>query len=243
MKDGLKQAWSKIGATIRREAQGMQFSWRATIVASWFLFATLLPKYQDMSWYWDGLKGISHGLLKFCFSFDLGMVFILQFLIPLFVILLMGEKLRDYGLRLGRIRIGLLMFGALYLLSVPGFFWFLHDAEMQDFYQRSARSLRTWPGFFASSFALFVTMFRQEFLYRGFLLFGIKRVYGDYAGILAQLVPYVLLHQAKPDMELFASFIAGLFFGYLAIRTGSFFYGLLLHWSIAVTVNLIFSLS
>jgi membrane protease YdiL (CAAX protease family) len=78
---------------------------------------------------------------------------------------------------------------------------------------------------------------RTEFLYRGFLLFGIQKEYGPYAGVLVQVIPYVLAHAGKAELEALGSLPVGLALGYLAVRTGSIWYGAVLHGSIALLFN------
>jgi len=49
---------------------------------------------------------------------------------------------------------------------------------------------------------------------------------------------YSIGHYAKPILEVNGSIIAGFVLGYLALRHRSFFLGAVLHWSIALTMDL-----
>ena len=69
------------------------------------------------------------------------------------------------------------------------------------------------------------------------MLFGVKREYGAYVGILVQIIPYVLMHGGKAEMEAFGSLPVGLALAYLAVKTESIWYGVLLHGSIAIMFN------
>jgi len=72
-------------------------------------------------------------------------------------------------------------------------------------------------------------MFNTEFFFRGYLLFSLEARSGNMA-ILIQSIPYTLLHIGKPPLEVPFSFLAGLVFGYLALKYRSIFPGLLVHW-------------
>jgi membrane protease YdiL (CAAX protease family) len=51
------------------------------------------------------------------------------------------------------------------------------------------------------------------------------------------VIPYVMIHFGKPMPETFAAIVAGTLLGYLALRSRSFLWGALLHWSVAITMD------
>jgi membrane protease YdiL (CAAX protease family) len=61
-----------------------------------------------------------------------------------------------------------------------------------------------------------------EFLFRGFLLFGLARLWGPKKAIWAQTLPFFLLHYFKPPLELAFSLPGGLAAGWFCLRAGSF---------------------
>jgi len=73
-----------------------------------------------------------------------------------------------------------------------------------------------------------VMIFALEYMYRGFLLFGLKRDLGEGA-ILVQMIPFALLHTGKPEIETIGCILAGLYFGYVAYRTGSMWPVFIIH--------------
>jgi membrane protease YdiL (CAAX protease family) len=73
-----------------------------------------------------------------------------------------------------------------------------------------------------------------EFIYRGFMLFGLARPLGYYA-VFIQTIPFALLHFGKPQVETLSAVLAGILLGYLALRTRSFWYGWLLHILVATS--------
>lgn len=67
-----------------------------------------------------------------------------------------------------------------------------------------------------------------EFLLRGFLMFTLWRRIGPLA-LVVQLVPFVLTHVGKPEIELWSTFIGGSVFAWLNWRTGSILWSALGH--------------
>lgn len=79
-----------------------------------------------------------------------------------------------------------------------------------------------------------------EFFFRGFLVHSLKPKLGAYS-ILAMTVPYTMIHFQKPMPEAFAAIFAGLFLGWISYRNGTIWLGLVLHCSVAFSMD-IFSL-
>jgi membrane protease YdiL (CAAX protease family) len=78
-------------------------------------------------------------------------------------------------------------------------------------------------------------MFAWEFLYRGFLLFGLKDKLGEMS-ILVQMVPFVLLHFGKPEIETISTILVGIYLGYVVYRGESYWPAFIIH----VVVNIWF---
>jgi membrane protease YdiL (CAAX protease family) len=74
-------------------------------------------------------------------------------------------------------------------------------------------------------------MFAWEFLFRGYMLFGLEKSIGKSA-IFVQAIPFVLLHIGKPFLETLACIPGGFIFGYVAYRTRSFLTCFIIHFGI-----------
>ena len=74
-------------------------------------------------------------------------------------------------------------------------------------------------------------MFAWEFLFRGYMLFGLEKSIGKSA-IFVQAIPFVLLHLGKPFLETLACIPGGFIFGYVAHRTRSFLPCFIIHFGI-----------
>lgn len=75
-----------------------------------------------------------------------------------------------------------------------------------------------------------------EAFFRGFLLFGLWPRLG-WNAIPVMVIPYVMIHFGKPMPETIAAIVAGTVLGYLALRSRSFLWGVLLHWSVGICMD------
>ena len=78
----------------------------------------------------------------------------------------------------------------------------------------------------------------KEAFWRGFLFFGLEEKFGIYA-ILIQMIPFVLLHQGKPFIESVGAVFGGIALGYLAYRTRSIWYGIIIHFVVITFMDFI----
>ncbi len=85
---------------------------------------------------------------------------------------------------------------------------------------RAARA--SLEGFGASHLGVALDFVGWEFLFRGFLLWGVARRGDPVLAILAQAVPFFLLHGNKPHVEMLSSFVGGIFAGWFCLRARSF---------------------
>jgi uncharacterized protein len=84
----------------------------------------------------------------------------------------------------------------------------------------------------------FLQFFGLEFFFRGFLLHSLKGSLGTYS-IFVMTVPYTMIHFAKPMPETFAAIIAGIFLGWLSLKNGSIWIGLVLHCTVAFSMDIL----
>jgi membrane protease YdiL (CAAX protease family) len=149
---------------------------------------------------------------------------LLYFVVPMLVILLLfRQKPGEFGFGLGDWRAGMVITLGGVLLMAPILWLVSRDASMQDYYRPLAAGL-PW--------STLLDLFGWEFLFRGWLLFGYARRFGPEA-IWLQAVPFALAHVGKPEIETLSTIFGGFAFGWVAWRTRSFVYPLLLHWFVA----------
>jgi membrane protease YdiL (CAAX protease family) len=108
--------------------------------------------------------------------------------------------------------------------------------------------LRTYPKFHAAGDAvaplvIWEALYGLQFLllelfFRGFILFGLARVMGSLS-LFVMIVPYAMIHSSKPLAECLGSILAGIALGTIALRTGSIWGGVLLHCTVAWSMDLL----
>jgi len=86
-----------------------------------------------------------------------------------------------------------------------------------------------------------VYMFGWEFLFRGFLLFGLKDKFKELS-ILVQMIPFVLLHFGKPEIETIGTIFMGIYFGYVVYRGNSYWPALIIHLFVNISFRFIVNL-
>ena len=73
-----------------------------------------------------------------------------------------------------------------------------------------------------------VYMLGWEFLFRGFMLFGLEEKFKE-GSIIIQMIPFVLLHFGKPEIETISKIFTGLLWGYICYRGKSFWPAYIMH--------------
>ncbi len=108
--------------------------------------------------------------------------------------------------------------------------WVLSDgAGFQAQYPHYPPAAGDW-GVFATYELLFLFYWMGwEYLWRGFVLFGTAPALGAPLAIVAQTVPFAILHAAKPPAEAYLSILGGLALGALVWRCRSFWIAVPIH--------------
>ncbi len=168
---------------------------------------------------------------------NIGWALLFLLLIPAALLFWRGD-LKRIPLTFGRWRVGLpltiglgvLLAGVIYLgSSNPG---------LQATYPWAG----AWPGLsvwhfvaWAGVYALYYAAF--EFFYRGFMLSVLEPRWGLAAAVWAQVLLSTLIHVGKPPTEVLAAFPAGFLFAFLALRTRSLVWPILLHLVIGLVTD------
>lgn len=149
--------------------------------------------------------------------------------LPILTILIFLRKNPlDFGLRIGDYKVWIPYVVIFLIIAVPVLYFTSDMSSVQGYY-------RTHRGFDFLTYALQmgVYMLGWEFLFRGFMLFGLKDKFKE-GSIIVQMIPFVLLHIGKPEIETISTIFTGLLWGYIAYRGKSFWPAYIMH----VVVNL-----
>ncbi|HPZ06947.1 MAG TPA: CPBP family intramembrane metalloprotease [Candidatus Eremiobacteraeota bacterium] len=163
-----------------------------------------------------------------CFSY---------FIIPSFItIFIFKESIIQYGLKIKGIGKHLWIYFVLYLIVLVG----VLIAAFQQSFLNTYPFIQPPPGkwIYFLIFEIFYCMqfCFLEFFFRGYTLFQLEKKFGIYA-IFIMVIPYCMIHFQKPFLEALASILAGIILGMIALRTRSIIYGILIHCSVAISMD------
>jgi membrane protease YdiL (CAAX protease family) len=145
--------------------------------------------------------------------------------------LLFRDKPRDYGIRIGQWKPSIVLTAVCLAAMALILYGAGKTPEFRSYYQMYAID---WPELLLNH-SLY--MFGWEFLFRGYMLFGLEKSIGKSA-IFVQAIPFVLLHLGKPFLETLACIPGGFILGYVAYRTRSFLPCFIIHLGIYVMMIL-----
>ncbi|MBM4320355.1 MAG: CPBP family intramembrane metalloprotease [Deltaproteobacteria bacterium] len=165
--------------------------------------------------------------------------FLYYFALPaLFIRLVLRRRVRDFGLAWQGLSRHLPLYVLLFLLVLPAVVAASFSNSFKYTYPFFDNAHRSWLHFAAWELLYLQQFFSLEFFFRGFMIQGL----GPRLGLLAvpvMMVPYCMLHFGKPMPEALGAIIAGLVLGLLSYLTRSIWCGLLLHASVAVSMDLL----
>ncbi len=128
--------------------------------------------------------------------------------------------------------------GIFYLFMLPFILFALFQIDFTRTYPLFSLGRKSLAMFGIWQAVMLVHMLGWEFLNRGFLLFALEEKMGRWA-ILATAIPFALLHIGKPELEAYGSFLAAIGLGWVALRARSFIPCAVLHWTVALTVDIL----
>lgn len=164
--------------------------------------------------------------------------FISLFLLPLLIIkLLLKEKITDYGLKFGDYKVGLIITFISIAVMLPVLWFVSASPEFAVKYPHLQMAKSNWTIFIIYEIGMFAYLFAWEFIWRGFMLFGLEEKFGYYS-VFIQMIPFVILHNGKPELETFSAILGGIILGIVALRTRSFIYGVFIHFAIMLSIDL-----
>jgi membrane protease YdiL (CAAX protease family) len=142
---------------------------------------------------------------------------------PMAVILIILRKNPlDFGLKLGSPRIWGWHVVVVCTIAAAVLYASSFSSSLQGYYQEQNFDLLTY--FWTSC----ISLAAWEFIYRGYLLFGLREKLKEGA-ILLQTIPFVLMHLGKPELETISTIFTGIIFGYVVYRGKSFWPAFIIH--------------
>lgn len=203
------------------------------------------PIFQDLLGGW--LRSFQDQSLWAEQLLSFGTGFVLLVVVPLLVIRFrFREPFSNFGLGLGDPKLGLALTLVLIVASLPLFSLGSGDASMQWEYpmlyrglDASARKLVfSWDRFLLYEAVYVSFFFIIEFIFRGYLLFGLRDRFGRYA-ILFQMLSYTAWHLVKPVPELAGTILWGFATAAVTLRARSMWYVFIAHWLLNVFIDML----
>jgi uncharacterized protein len=204
---------------------------------------------QIVSWYFTSRRFFRYYLYKlfsesrylelYEYSFWFIGDFITYFILPVLIIkVLLKENISDFGLRIGNFRRGIKYIILTSIIMIPLIWFFSASETFARSYPMVSLTRDSWMIFFMFQILLFIFLIGWEFIFRGFLLFGLRPGLGYYA-ILIQAIPFVMLHNGKPLPEAIGSIPGAIILAIIALRTGSIYYCVITHAIIMFSIEFI----
>jgi hypothetical protein len=178
---------------------------------------------------------------------------ILLVVIPLLIVkLILKEPLSRYGIGLpakGKRLTGLFAYLFLVIVLSPVFISISNNASMQAVYPfyKSFTSVSQFIIYEISYFPFFVTI---EFIFRGYLLFGLSDMHDTYVstnpnknlhfigfGLIIQMLAYTMWHMGKPVPELWGTPVWGLVTGIITYNLRSIWPVTFAHWTLNILLD------
>lgn len=168
--------------------------------------------------------------------------FVTLFILPILIIkFLLKGKLKSFGLRVGDYKTGL-KYSFIFLAIMVPIVWIVSaDSEFVKTYPQLTDVKNSWAVFLIFELGIWVYMVAWEFMWRGFMLFGLEEKFGYYA-VLMQMIPFLILHNGKPAAETFGAIAGGIALGILALKTRSVLYCIITHAGVMFSIDLISTL-
>lgn len=169
-----------------------------------------------------------------------GTIIFVYFVVPAFLTLVVFRmKLSEMGLRLKGSMQGWPLYVLMLAVMIPLVAYFSGTSSFQNRYPfyRMVPGEAMWPNFIIWEVVYFAQFAALEFFFRGFITLGTRRSFG-YMSIFVMMVPYCMIHFGKPMPETIGAIIAGIVLGSLSLKSRSVLLGILIHYSVAITMDL-----
>jgi len=143
----------------------------------------------------------------------------------------------QYGFSRGQGELPFLFMGPVLLLTLLTMLFFSRRKKIYQRYPEveGARTSRLY--FTVSSLTYVLYLFGYECLFRGFLLFGLKKTFGDLPAALVSMGFVTLTHIGTSLPVIIGSMFSGIIFPYIALLSGSIWPVFLLHSCIGVGMD------
>ena len=167
------------------------------------------------------------------------------------ILVVLRRDLSDFGLTPGNARGALILSLIVGVAYIPVLALFSGQQAFQSYYTRVLMDDRVLYGvgwvhgklsggqidygrLVQHELMMLMYMLAWEWFFRGYLLFGLRKIMPTWAAALVQVLPFFILHLGKPPAEFWSSLAGGLILAPVAIRYKSFLPCFLMHYFISL---------
>jgi membrane protease YdiL (CAAX protease family) len=147
--------------------------------------------------------------------------------------------LSEMGLRLRGSLEGWQLYVIMLFIMIPLVYYFSGTSSFQSRYPfyKMRPDEDIWPNFVLWEVVYFMQFLALEFFFRGFITLGTRKSFG-FLSIFIMTIPYCMIHFGKPMPETIAAIVAGIVLGTLSMKSRSVLLGVLIHYTVAITMDL-----
>jgi len=167
------------------------------------------------------------------------LAFLIYGIMPIIIIkYIFHERLQDYGFAIGHTNFKPVYFILMASMVLPIMLLLSKKDRINSHYPEVRGAfVSNWSLIF-SSITYILYYFGYESLYRGFLVFGLRRYTGDFIAVIASMVFTSVTHLSSPWIVLIGSIVSGVIFPYIVILSGSIWALFVFHSMIGISMDL-----
>ncbi len=189
--------------------------------------------------YYAGLEPAHRALAPYVYSHLAALVTLCLFPIVVSLVLLRTGP-HQMGVAFRRCGRELIIVMVLLALLLPVLIWISGTPDFQEKYPKLKEIKSDAALFWAYQGFYLIKWFAWEYFFRGFLLFGLHKRFGESA-ILFSTMPFVVIHLGKPEAEIMGAIVAGIVLGRLALAGRSILPTVWLHFAVAGVMDFLTS--
>lgn len=218
---------------------------RTTVALLTAVFVLLTLQFKGKSNYWirtEFVRDLADNFLELQFFGQAAWAlttFVLFGVVPFLVaVLVLKMKPREFGFNARGFLKHVTVYFLFFAFMTPLIWLASKDPAFQKAYPFAQLANDRGLWFWRWQFFYFLQFCGLEMFFRGFMVFTLERRFGFHS-IFVMTIPYAMIHLHKPMPEAFGAIFAGIILGYMALKTRSFYGGILLHYAVALTMDLL----
>jgi membrane protease YdiL (CAAX protease family) len=145
------------------------------------------------------------------------------------VLLILRRNPLDFGLRFGNFKAWSFHVVVSLIIALPILYIASRSSLLAEYYTMTQLDMLKY------SLETIAYLLSWEFLFRGFLIFGLKEKFKE-GSILIQMIPFAILHFGKPEVEAISTILMGIYLGYVVYRGNSYWPAFIIH----LFINILF---